>query len=42
MCLGVVVNDGDDVFVVGDVCSGCGGTSDHGRGSLTIWLGTRF
>ena len=32
----VVVNDSDDVFVVGDVCSGCGGTSEHGRGSLNM------
>ena len=31
-----VVNDGDDVFVVGDVSSGCGGTSEHGRGSLNV------
>ena len=37
-----VVNDSDDVFVVGDVCSCCGGTSEHGRGSLTIRLGARF
>ena len=37
-----VVNDSDDLFVVGDVCSGCGGTSEHGRGSLTIRLGARF
>ena len=33
-----VVNDSDDLFVVGDVSSGCGGTSEHGRGSVTIWL----
>ena len=32
----VVVNDSDDLFVVGDVSSGCGGTSEHGRGSLDI------
>ena len=31
-----VVNDSDDVFVVGDVCSGCNGTSEHGRGSLNV------
>ena len=31
-----VVNDSDDVFVVGDVSSGCGGTSEHGRGSLNV------
>ena len=40
----VVVNDSDDLFVVGDVSSGCGGTSTskHSRRSLTIWLGARF
>ena len=31
-----VVNDSDDLFVVGDVSSGCGGTSEHGRGSLNV------
>ena len=31
-----VVNDSDDLFVVGDVSSGCGGTSEHGRGSLNM------
>ena len=31
-----VVNDSDDVFVVGDVSSGCGGTSEYGRGSLNV------
>ena len=27
-----VVNDSDDLFVVGDVSSGCGVTSEHGHG----------